>query len=58
MAERDEGDPLCPDPVGEITHELEEVKDPAIVRKYALWLIGRRVEQGVSVRRPSLNLAN
>lgn len=49
VAENPDGDPLCPDPISEITHELEEVKDPVVVRKFALWLIGRDEERGISV---------
>lgn len=42
-------DPLCPDPVEEIARELENVKDAGLLRKYALWLVERDLDRGLSV---------
>lgn len=33
----------------EIARELEYVKDPDLLRKYALWLVARDVDRGLSV---------
>jgi hypothetical protein len=43
-------DPLCPDPVEEVAHQLENVKDSELFRKYTLWLIAKDEERGLAVR--------
>lgn len=45
----DSPDPLCPDPIDEIASELQHVKDPGLLRKYALWLVERDIDRGLSV---------
>ena len=49
IAESAEGDPLCEDPVDEVAQQLDGVTDPALLRHYALWLIGRQPEKGLQV---------
>lgn len=45
-------DPLCPNPVEEIAKEMEYVKDSDLFRKYALWIVARDVDRGLSVSCP------
>lgn len=50
IAESPDPDPLCPDPVGELAMQLESVTDPALFIQYALWLVGKDEEKGLTVR--------
>ena len=58
IAESEEGDPLCEDPVDEVAQQLDGVTDPAVLRQYALWLIGRQPEKGLQVSFRCVNCIN
>ncbi|WVF71576.1 hypothetical protein IAT40_006384 [Kwoniella sp. CBS 6097] len=42
-------DPICEDPVEELAQQLENVKDPHLFLKYALWMVEKRPKRGLSI---------
>jgi hypothetical protein len=55
MAESDNTDPLCPDPIGELAQTLGEISDPDVLLKYVLWLAPRDADKALLVN-PSTKL--
>ncbi|WVR07166.1 hypothetical protein IAU60_004207 [Kwoniella sp. DSM 27419] len=47
MAESNEPDPICDDPVEELAQQLESVKESELFLSYALWLVQQRPSRGL-----------
>nr|XP_018263192.1 uncharacterized protein I303_04685 [Kwoniella dejecticola CBS 10117]OBR85350.1 hypothetical protein I303_04685 [Kwoniella dejecticola CBS 10117] len=49
IADSEESDPICEDPVEELAQQLESVKEPELFLDYALWLVKKKPSRGLSI---------